>query len=171
MNPDPNYERLREIGWRRPLTDAEQAELRECLAAHPQHPSDAEAEALLSQVLAKLPDAPMPSNFTSRVLGAIEREGQAADSTAQRASLPWWRAFIPRIAVAAAVVGISGISYWRYETVKREELANAAKNLVTVTGTGPLSDPAVLEDFEVIRQLSQADEGLLALSDDLLSLK
>jgi len=37
MNPDSTYQRLREIGWRRPLTEAEQAELRAWLAAHPDH--------------------------------------------------------------------------------------------------------------------------------------
>ena len=172
MNPDPNYERLREIGWRRPLSETEQTELRRWLAAHPEHQSDAEVEAALTQALAKLPDAPVPSNFTSRVLQAIERETSALEHTARRAAVPWWRALIPRLAVATAVVGISAISYWRYQGVKhRGQLADAARNLVTVTGAGPLSDPAVLEDFEVIRQLSQADEGLLALSDDLLSLK
>ena len=171
MTPDPNYERLREIGWRRPLSEAEQAELREWLTAHPEQQIDTEVEAALTRALANLPDAPMPSNFTSRVLQSIERETHEAQRSAARAHTPWWRAFMPRFAVATAVVGISGISYWHYQSVKQEELADAAKNLVTVTGAGALSDPAVLEDFEVIRQMSQADDGLLALSDDLLSLK
>ena len=164
MNPDSVYERLRAIGWRRPLTEAEQAELRQWLAAHPEQQADAEVEAALNQALAKLPDAPMPSNFTSRVLLAIERETQSTERAPRPTLGPWWRAFLPRVAVAALVVGISSISYWRHQNVKQEELADAAKNLVTV-------DPAVLEDFEVIRRMSQADDGLLALSDDLLSLK
>ena len=164
MNPDPHYERLREIGWRRPLTDAEQAELREWLAAHPEHHSEAEAEAALTQALANLPEAPMPSNFTSRVLQAVEQETHAETHTVQRASVPWWRAFIPRIAVATLIVGITGFSYWRHQAAKQEELVDTAKNLAIV-------DAAALEDFEAIRHLSQADDGLLALSDDLLSLK
>lgn len=164
MNPDPNYERLRELGWRRPLTDAEQAELREWLATHPEHQFDTEAEAALSRALAKLPDAPMPSNFTSRVLQAVEQESQATERATPRVRSPWWRGFIPRLATATLIVGITGFSYWRHQAVKQEELASAARNLATV-------DPATLEDFEMIRNLSQADEGLLALSDDLLSLK
>jgi len=171
MNPDPNYERLREIGWRRPLTDAEQTELTRYLARRPEDQSDAEAEAALTQALAKLPDAPMPSNFTSRVLQTMERDTQASHRATRPAPSPWWRGFVPRLAVASIILGITGFSYWRHQTVKQEELALAARNLVTVTGAGPMSDPAVLEDFEVIRQMSQADEGLLALSDDLLSLK
>jgi hypothetical protein len=163
MNPDPIYEKLREIGWRRPLTEAEQAELRKWLSPHPDHQSDAEVEAALTHALAKLPDAPMPSNFTSRVLQVIERETQAAER-ATRPRVAWWRGFLPRIAVTTLIIGITGFSYWRHQAMKGEELTAAAKNLATV-------DPAALEDFEIIRQMGQADEGLLALSDDLLSLK
>src|SRR5688572_5741555 len=105
MNPDPNYERLREIGWRRPLTEAEQAELREWLATHPEDHSDAEVEAALTQALANLPEAPMPSNFASRVLEAVEREAQPVTPKGLFVSVPWWRSFLPRIAVAVVVAG------------------------------------------------------------------
>lgn len=171
MNPDPIYERLREIGWRRPLTPVEQAELRLWLAAHPEHRSDAEADFALSQALAKLPDAPMPSNFTARVLQAIERDAQALDRDARPDPAPWWRLMFPKFAVATVVVGVVSVAYWRNQTVNQKELVDAAQSFVEVAGTGPLSDPSVLEDFDVIRRMSQADEGLLALSDDLLSLK
>ena len=72
MNPDPVYQRLRELGWRRPLTAAEQVELRIWLAAHPEAQAEAEAEAALNQALTRLPAAPVPSNFTARVWQAIE---------------------------------------------------------------------------------------------------
>jgi hypothetical protein len=36
MNQDPVYNRLRELSWRRPLTENEQAELRAWVAAHPE---------------------------------------------------------------------------------------------------------------------------------------
>jgi len=170
MNPDPVYERLREIGWRRPLTDAEQAELRQWLTAHPERWPDVEAEAALTQAVARLPDAPVPSNFTARVMQAIELENQPARRAGDRSFIPWWHRFFPRLAVATIVVGLSGVSYWRYQTAKEAELVGAAESFVTVAGAAPLSDPTVLEDFEVIRRLSQADDGLLALSDDLLSL-
>jgi anti-sigma factor RsiW len=171
MNPDPVYQRLRETGWRRPLTTAEQAELRAWLAAHPEHQADAETDAALSRALAKLPDAPMPSNFTARVLQAIEREAATADRAAAKTSPAWWRVLIPRIAVASVVVGVGAIAYRHHQTVKQAELADAAKNLVTGAGAAPLSDLAVLADFETIRSMGQADEGLLALSEDLMSLK
>jgi anti-sigma factor RsiW len=171
MNPDPVYQRLREIGWRRSLTEAEQAELHAWLAAHPEAQAEAEADTALSQALAKLPDAPVPSNFTARVLQTIERETATAERAVTKSSAPWWRILFPRIAVTTAVVGVGLIAYRHNQAVKQEELADAAKNLVTVAGTAPLSDPVVIEDFDVIRQMSQADDSLLALSEDLMSLK
>jgi len=67
------------------------------------------------------------------------------------------------------VVAVFGITAYRHnQALKQEELVDA---LVTVAGTAPLSDPSVMEDFEAIRQMSQADDSLLALSDDLMSLK
>jgi anti-sigma factor RsiW len=171
MNPDPIDQRLRETGWRRPLTEAEQAELNAWLVAHPEQQSDAETDAALTQTLAKLPDAPMPFNFTARVLQAIEREASTTDRAATKPSAPWWRVLFPRIAAAAVVVGASVLGYRHHQTVQREELADAAKNLVTVASATPLPDLTVLKDFDAIRSMSQADEGLLALSEDLLSLK
>jgi len=170
MNPDPVYERLRDIGWRRPLTEAEQVELGQWLAAHPEHPLDGEAEAALTRALARLPNAPISSNFTSRVMQAISQEEQITERARRQTRGSRWQ-LIPRIAIATVVVGITGFSYWHYQGVKQEQLVDAARNLMTVTGAGPLSDPTVLENFEVIRRMSQADDGLLALSDDLLSLK
>jgi anti-sigma factor RsiW len=169
MNPDPVFQRLREIGWRRPLTEVEQAELRAWLAAHPEAQASVAEDAALSGALAGIPDAPVPSNFTARVLQSIERE--TATTERARTSAPWWRVLIPRIATATVVVGIGVIAYRHNQAVTPEELAEAASNLVTVAGTAPLSDPAVIEDFEVIRQMSQADESLLALSEDLMSLE
>jgi len=172
MNPDPTYQRLRETGWRRPLTEAEHAELRAWLAAHPEHQAEADADARLNQVLAKLPDAPLPSNFTARVLQAIERDARSAGPTANATAAPWWRTFLPRMALAALVLAVGLVAYHRHQqSTQQRELTEAAKKLMLVAGSGPLADPMVLEDYEAIRQLSQADEELLALSDDLLALK
>ena len=61
--------------WRRKLSEAG----RNALRAQP----ELELEARLTAALAKIPDAPVPSNFTARVLAAIEldearRRGRAA---------------------------------------------------------------------------------------------
>ena len=70
MKNEPLQNPLRELVWRRKLTDAERAGL----GAQPEVQADLEIESRLSETLARLPDAPVPSNFTARVLQAVERE-------------------------------------------------------------------------------------------------
>ncbi len=171
MNQDPTYQKWREIGWRRPLNATEQAELRAWLAAHPEAQADVEAELLLSTALAKLPDAPVPSNFTTRVWQAIEKDAGGAKQTAPPKTSWWGRILLPRLAVATVIVVSGTLAYRQHLKTQQGELAAVASDLVTAR---PLSDPAVLEDFEVIASLNPssalADEKLLALSDDLLAL-
>lgn len=169
MNQDPVYQKLCEIGWRRPLTEAEQAELRAWLVTHPEAQAEVEADAALSVALEKLPDAPLPSNFTARVLQAIEREA-VAKKRVSPGEAPWWRVWLPRFAVAFLLVG-GGFFVWQNHSLKQQELTSAARQ---VANTELFSDPGVLTDFEVIASLSPAesvaDEGLLAMSADLIEL-
>jgi len=60
----------RESLWRRKLTAAARADLR----AQP----DLALEAQLTAALEKIPAAPVPSNFTARLLETIEREEKSA---------------------------------------------------------------------------------------------
>jgi negative regulator of sigma E activity len=169
MNPDPVYQRLREIGWRRKLKDAEQAELRAWLAAHPEAETEVASDTALNEALGRLPQASVPSNFTARVMQAIERE--AAAERPPQVTAWWWRRFVPRLATAMVVL-LAGVLFYRHSEVqKREELA---EGLALVAGAAPLSDVTVLEDFDAIRSMTietaAADEGLLAMSADLLAL-
>lgn len=164
MNPDPDYQRLRELSWRRPLTTAEQAELRAWLVVHPEAQAETEAESKLTQALARLPDAPVPSNFTARVWQSIERD----DATPGRATKPlaawWWRVFLPRFAMATVVVG-AGLLAYRYN--QAEQQAEFVKSFLAVAPPS-LADPKVIEDFDVICQLSPptaVDEELLNLME------
>ena len=137
--------------WRRKLSAAERAELR----AQP----DLELEACLTDTLAQMPDLPVPSNFTARVLGAIEFEEKQA---ARAPGWIWtWRLHWPRIAVAAAVLIFAGVSIQRYETnAHRIELA---RNLAQVAAQ-PLPSVDALNNFDAIQRMSQvarADTELL----------
>src|SRR6185369_12561679 len=119
MNPDPVYKRLRELSWRRPLTESEQAELRAWLAAHPEAEEEWETEKHLSAMLHQLPDAPVPSNFTARVRQTVEQETPAA----RRPGLPsrWaarWRVFLPHTAAAVVIVGLGWFAYHRYHAYR-----------------------------------------------------
>ena len=70
--------------------------MRAWLAAHPEAQADWEAEAGLSEALGQLPDAPVPSNFTARVLQSVERESAAERRRRSRKWQLW-----PQLALAA----------------------------------------------------------------------
>lgn len=170
MIQDPVYQKLREISWRRPLTEPEQAELRAWVLAHPEAQAEVEAEATLSNTLAKLPEAPVPSNFTARVLQAIEREAVAASRPKAAPIKSWWHIFLPRLAVACVVV-LGGVLVWQQQLTQQKDLARVAQE---VASAKLLADPNVLTHFDEIASLMPAestpDEGLLAMSEDLLAL-
>ena len=161
MNNDPVYQRLRELGWRRKLTETELAELRAWLAAHPEARGEHEIEAMLNSALARLPDAPVPSNFTARVLQAVERD---AARTQRKPDWAWvWRVLVPRAAVATCVlVGAGLFANHRFVVWQRESTARSIK---IVAATPSLPGPEILADFDVIRRLEAtgtADTELLA---------
>jgi anti-sigma factor RsiW len=158
----PRYNRLLEQSWRRKLTAAEEAELRAWLAAHPEAQSDWEAEAGLNEALGRLADAPMPTNFTARVLQAVELEG-ATEPRGRAWAWQSWRFFLPKAAAAAVVLGAGLLAYHQHEVTKRMELAQC---VAAVSEVAALPSPDALQDFEAIRRLNPtapADEELLTL--------
>lgn len=168
MNTDPVYQRLLEISWRRPLTAPEQAELDAWLAAHPEVAADQSLEEALNAAFARLPQAPVSSNFTARVLEAIEHEEAASGH--QRWSPGWlWRVLVPRIAVAMVVVGSAGSYGYHHHLVSQRE--GIAKSITVIAGVPALPAPEILADFDVIQKLNTsagaseagADKELLAL--------
>ena len=119
----------------------------------------------LRELLSRLPDAPVSSNFTARVMQAVEREElQAARTRGWR----WnWHALLPRAAVAAVMVAAAGFTFYQHEVFnQRAALAQS----VALMAQAPLPSVDALQNFDVIRRMSQpvhADEGLLALAPDL----
>ena len=166
MNNDPVYQRLRELGWRQKLSEAEQTELRAWLAAHPEAAAEFEAEKALNRALASLPDAPMPSNFTARVLQAVEQaeREQERQAAPRRRDWAWiWRVLVPRAAVAAVVIGAGGLAYQQH---RAHQIVSYGNSIETVLGVPTLPDAEILADFDVIQQLdanSAADQELIAL--------
>ena len=158
MKNEPLQNHLRELAWRRKLTEAEQAGLR----AHPETQADLELESRLSEALARVPDAPVPSNFTARVLQAIEREDARGVPT--RGGSWYWRVLVPRVAVAAVVVGFAGLAYQHHEFDRRVALA---KDVALLAQAQPVPSIEALKNFDAIQRLSQtpprADDELLAL--------
>jgi len=160
MNNDPIYNRLRELRWRRKLNAAEEAELQAWLEAHPESRADWAGEAGLDAALDSLPDVPVPSNFTARVLQAVGRE------TAPRPSrfAGWLRLrWLPRAAVAASVVAAGLVSYLVLQNTERKKLA---ESVAAVAEVSSLPSPDILQDYDAIRASNPTttpDEQLLAL--------
>ena len=155
--------KLIEARWQRQLTPAEEAELRAWLAAHPEARADWEADAALSRALDRLPDAPVSSNFTARVLQAVERENAATQRAPQSRKSWSWRWFLPRAALGAVflVMSVMAVREARFERTQRY-----ARSLKTVSAVAALPGPDILKDFDAIEQLSTTrppDLELLAL--------
>ena len=138
--------------WRRKLSAAERSALR----AQP----ELELEARLTAALAKIPDAPVPSNFKARVLAAIELD----EATAAR-SRGWalnWRLLWPRVAAVAAVLIFAGVSVqWHTAHSQRASLARS----VALVAAQPLPSVDALENLDAIQRMgrpARADGELLA---------
>lgn len=147
----------------RKLTAAEEADLRAWLAEHPDRQGDWEAESRLTEILSRLPDVPVPNNFTARVLQAVERETQVAAKPQRNGTRWFFRLFVPRLAVAAVIFGVALLSYHEHESAKRAQLVQGVK---VVAGVSSLPSPEILQDFDTIRQMSSTpgpDPELIAL--------
>src|SRR5205823_11177536 len=151
---DSEYMSLREAAWRRPLTADEKACLQSYLLVHAEAQQDWDRETALNQVLLNLPDIPLSSNFTARVVQAVELD----DSRANRGrSNPWLarlRGWLPRFAVAGLVIGLGGLGYQRYHLHTLSEKAGSVKLVTELASTLP--DVQMWQDFDAIAKLSQA---------------
>ena len=159
---DP-FNKLREAGWQRKLTPAEEVELQNWLAAHPEARDDWETEAALSRVLDRLPEIKVSSNFTARVLEAVELESAAVARAADSKRKWFWRSFLPKTAFASVflIMGVMAVREARLEKSQR-----LAKSVAAVSQVASLPGPDVLKDFDAIQQLNRSpapDTELLAL--------
>src|SRR4051812_26927281 len=112
MTTDPIYRRLLELSWRRPLTAAENQELRACLATNADAALEWEADSAINRALGGVRDVPVPNNFTARVMAAVERQQKVSQSSRRTSAL--WRAlslWLPRTAAAAVILGVGLIAY------------------------------------------------------------
>jgi len=158
MKNDSFPSQLRESGWRHELTEAEQAAWRDYLAAHPEARPDWEQELTLSRALAGLPEVPVASNFTARVLAAVERE-----ESGRHGWRGLWRLPLPRLAFVTAVLVFVGLAAHHHEMSNRR--AALARSVALVTSQ-PLPSAEALENFDAIRRMGEpqhADDELLAL--------
>jgi len=129
--------------------------------AHQPASPELRVEARLTEALSRLADAPVPSNFTARVLAAVDLE----DASASRSRFwSWsWRALLPRTALAAALLLVFGLSMQQH--VVRNYHAQLVKTVATVAANQPAPSVDALENLEAIQSMgrpAKADGDLLA---------
>ena len=147
------FDNLLQTARERDLTDGELARLERWLAANPAEWAEWE---VLDHLLATLPDTPVATNFTARVLDEV-RCAEAAQPAIGQA---WWRRLlVPQfrpIQIAAAamlVMVIGGIGYQSHLNQSRAEMAASVASIASIAEF----TPGFLADFEAIEAIAQAD--------------
>ena len=169
---DADYQKLLEESWRRRLTPDEEARLQAWLTDRPEAQTDWQAEAALTGLLRKLPDAPLASNFTARVMRGVEAEN--ARWTRRSPLAAWWedwaRVLAPKVAWAAVVMLLGLAAFQEYRYLSHARIAH---DLTRIPVGAALPSPEILRDFDSIQQFSQVSlpaNGAPAVSDkDLLT--
>lgn len=149
----PEFKNLLQTVHARDLTDAELAKLEHWLAVNP---DEQDAWVALEHLLVALPDAPVATNFTARVLDKVRR----AEATGQALGQAWWRKLLAsqfrpiQIAAAAAlVIVIGGVGYQSHLNQSRAEMAASVASIASIAEF----TPGFLADFEAIEAIAQAD--------------
>ena len=156
------YQTLIERSWRRPLTADEQARLDAWLVTHPKEQEDWEVDLALSALMVQLPDAPIASNFTSRVIQELKRDLPAREprSGLLEKAKRWLHLPVPRLAWALGLVAVGWFVIHQHQENVRNDMA---RGLSVMANVASLSNPSMLEDFEAIRRLNTSeDEELFA---------
>lgn len=153
------FNQLLETAQRRRLTPAEEARAREYLLAHPGAQAVWEQETALTQLLDRLAPAPVPSNFTHRVLEAVRAERRPAPSRARAGWLAGVRRWLPlKTATAMAAVALSVVLiHHRRQEAERAELARSLEAFSEVAAVSGLD---VFRDFEAIRLLHELPQDV-----------
>jgi hypothetical protein len=119
----------------------------------------------IRELFSRLPDKPVSSNFTARVLRAVELEELRGS---RQGVFKWnWRSFFPRITVAASVAVLAGVALQLHEhSLVRREMAKD----VAMVASQPAPSVEALNNFDAIQRMSQTgrpDEDLIALASDM----
>ena len=166
---DAAFNQLLDTALRRKLTAEEEAQVQACLARDPQAKAVWEEEMALSQLLNRLPDAPLASNFTAQVLRAVERDPRRhldAPKFFRWLGLP---RPAQRVAAACLAVSIAALGYGQYQSARRERMALALHKLAphfdSPSQAVALTPDELWNDFDAINRLPQTetDEDLLAV--------
>ena len=169
---NPIHDELLRLSLKRELTEDDRARVEASLAAHPELREMWEHDAAFGRLLRHMPDVAISSNFTARVLDAIDLDER---ESARAARAPAWRAWLRRVlpqvglGTAAAAVVVVAFGTYRYR-VQQHDLAQAriveaqfAHDIRHVSqDLASVPNPEVFRDFEAINQFRQVS----TVSDD-----
>lgn len=160
MNGDPNG--LIRRALKKGLSQEEQGQFAQRLRDDPEFRRQYEEERGLESLLARLPDAPVSTNFTSLVLQAVRAEQRKPASSGGR--FHWLRFKFTRVAVGLATVAVAAlVGLKQYQKSERQELARsvtAFTEVASVMGSRQTPTAEVFRDFEAIHRLSIPQEEL-----------
>lgn len=155
MNDDP-LPSLRDLLLRRDLTPSEERLAQDWIRQHPDCATTWQEDVRLARHLRRLPPAPVPSNFTARVLAEIDRASQVRPASPARS---WWQRWhlaspwpwlVPGTALLAVMLAVGS---WQGHVRKaREEQTRDLAALRVLTEL----PPATLADFDVIQRFGAA---------------
>ncbi len=165
---EPFYKELVEARWRRQLSPTEKAALAAFLSQHPEKQTEWGDEVALSELLHRLPQPQVSSNFTARTLQALEAELRRNEGPASRWRwwLNWTHRLAPRYAVAGLLVVGSILGVFEYRVYNQKQVTQEMVSTLG-RGTAALPAPELLQDFDSIQLLGSvstpSDEDLLAV--------
>jgi hypothetical protein len=138
------------------LTTGKEAQLHIYLATHPEERASWDDELSLNHLLGQVPDAPISSNFTARVLELAAQDNLRSSSPQPR----FWRWLVaghwaPKLATMAAAVCLSLLGYHQHQLTTRKEVA---RTLATMAVTG--NSLELLENFDAIQRLTQVPRNV-----------
>jgi anti-sigma factor RsiW len=167
---DAEFQLLIDASLRRRLTASETARLHAHLEHDPRAREFWETETALSRVLAGLPDAPLPSNFTARVLQAVDRETAARGQSPRY--LRWLLQLRPvhRAAWACGILLFASLSYHQFHSVSRARmaasLASVTSGVESAAVVAQLPPAELWQDFDSISRLPEPRTGRAVAADE-----
>ncbi len=140
------------------LSPVEESKLEAWLAAQPDARAAWEQDRALGRALQSLPDAPVSSNFTARVMQELDLE----TAREQRARGGGWRRLLwPRLGWATAAVALTLFGAQQFRTTQRTQLASDA----ALVSKDIARLPDAFRDFDVVDSLRAitpaSDDGIL----------
>lgn len=159
MMSNSEHKRLKELAWKKALDAEEQAKLNEFIAQHPEYREDLELELALTRSLKNLPDAPVSSNFTARVMNSIAAEEPLSLSIPDYITnlvFQLSRTILPKLAAALALILLIGLSYFSYKEAQKARIAEKLVDLdriAMIDGKSSILTVDVFKDFDVIQKI------------------